>query len=777
MRKFEQYQDMIARLFPELGYLSDKKTLSRTVTFQVTDACNLACSYCYQINKGTRVMSFETAKKFVDDILSGEKGFREYISPEFSPALIVEFIGGEPFLQIDLIDQICDYLESRLIETMHPWATKHCYSICSNGTLYFDPKVQKFLHKHRNNLSFSVTIDGNKELHDSCRVFPDGRPSYDLAVAAAQDWMNRGYYMGSKITIAPGNLAYLYTAICHMIHLGYDEINANCVFEKGWEQHHATEFYWQLKDIADKFIDENLVEKIYCSLFVDTFFHPKDENDLQNWCGGTGSMLSCDPDGYLYPCIRYMESSLGTDQPPMRIGHVDTGIAQTACEKNCIECLNKIDRRTQSTDECFYCPIAEGCAWCFPAGTKIKTPYGQKNIEDILVGDIVLDGFGNTKAVVSNMSRVANSLMYVNACGVFPTLVTKEHPFYAKKVVKRIQNIPVYGDAEWVKAEDLQVADRIALPLHSFGDTDVNKRLAFILGLYLGDGWKTASNREKHPYRYYICCDKKKTDEVSKLFDDAGIQYSINHNRTVDEYNICITGQETLVSWLDDCGRYAKDKHLPKEVYNWNKESVSALLDGYFYADGNKDRDHQRYSTISKDLLFGIGDLVKALYHKPVYYTKKAYKEKGTIEGRSVNLSEAYTGSFKLDDGKRKGYEYDEAKNILWVNVRSYKGVPSEEETVYNLTVDETHSYIANEMLVHNCSAYNYQTFGTADKRATYICEMHKARALANVYYWNKWYRKTGNSKRMPLHCPESWALRIIPKEEFETLQKLAEEE
>ena len=46
MKHFEQYQDMIARLYPELTEESGVKNLSRNVTFQVTDACNLACTYC-----------------------------------------------------------------------------------------------------------------------------------------------------------------------------------------------------------------------------------------------------------------------------------------------------------------------------------------------------------------------------------------------------------------------------------------------------------------------------------------------------------------------------------------------------------------------------------------------------------------------------------------------------------------------------------------------------------------------------------------------------------
>lgn len=369
MRKYEQYSDQIARLYPpEKPKTEDgQRILTQSVTFQVTDDCNLACKYCYQTCRNKHRMSFETAKKFADLIISGDKGFAKYINPEKSPGLVVDFIGGEPFLEIELIDQICTYIMDRLIELNHPWAMKTKFSICSNGVLYRDEKVQAFLRKWANRLSFSVTIDGNKELHDSCRVFPDGAPSYDLAVDAATDWMSRGNYMGSKITIAPGNISFLYDAIKHMVELGYDEINANCVYEKGWETIHATVLYDQMKRISDYFLEQNFdfEHDFFCSLYNEDFFKPKDPDDLQMWCGGTGSaMLSCDPDGNVFPCIRYMGSSLGNDQEPYAIGDVDNGIGYCDCYKCRLDCLNSIDRRTSSTDKCFYCPIATGCSNC-----------------------------------------------------------------------------------------------------------------------------------------------------------------------------------------------------------------------------------------------------------------------------------------------------------------------------------------------------------------------------------------------------------------------------
>jgi len=367
-RKFTSFTDFIAKCYPDASEgsatMGPDRILTRTVTFQVTDKCNLACTYCYQINKSVRRMKFEDAKLFIDKLLSGEDGFSEYVSVKNSPGIVIEFIGGEPFLEVDLIDQIVYYFRLRTIELNHPWADKFCISICSNGVLYTDPKVQKFLQKNKDCISFSVTLDGNKELHDACRVFPDGRGSYDLAEYATQDWMNRGYYMGSKITISPDNLPYIYDALMHIVGLGYTEVNANCVYEAEWTDEQAGQLYHLMKKFADFMLSDNKYKLLDCSLYQSTLGHPKEETDLQNWCGGTGSMLSMDPDGWLFPCIRYMESSLGASRAPMRIGNVHTGLATCQKDKDCVACLNAIDRRTQSTDECFYCPIAEGCSWC-----------------------------------------------------------------------------------------------------------------------------------------------------------------------------------------------------------------------------------------------------------------------------------------------------------------------------------------------------------------------------------------------------------------------------
>lgn len=84
-------------------------------------------------------MDSETGKEFIDMLLLGTKGVKEYLGQ--IDGLILEFIGGEPFLAIDLIEELTDYLIDKMIELNHPFLDKYRISICSNGVLYFDPKV------------------------------------------------------------------------------------------------------------------------------------------------------------------------------------------------------------------------------------------------------------------------------------------------------------------------------------------------------------------------------------------------------------------------------------------------------------------------------------------------------------------------------------------------------------------------------------------------------------------------------------------------------------
>lgn len=363
----ESYHDAIYKLYHDPTYNSEDLNIIKVpqITFQVTDNCNLACTYCYQISKGKHVMPFEVAKNFIDLLLENNEQTQQYIDITGSYGIVLDFIGGEPFLEVDLIDQIVEYFQQATILKNHIWARNWRISISSNGTLYFNENVQKFIKKYSERLSLGISLDGNKDLHDACRKFPDGTGSYDLAAAAAYDYKyNLHRSLGSKITFSPENIQYASQAIKDFINFGFTDIHANCVFEEGWTIEHAKILYQQLKDIGDYLINNNLEEKICFSLFRHNSFIPIPlENDV-NFCGGNGKMLAIDYKGDIYPCVRYMESSLGQNIPPVIVGNVNKGFATTLQQQECIYCLKHITRLSQSTEECINCPIATGCAWC-----------------------------------------------------------------------------------------------------------------------------------------------------------------------------------------------------------------------------------------------------------------------------------------------------------------------------------------------------------------------------------------------------------------------------
>ena len=364
LHRNDSWNDFLGRLYLSYDMPHDEivRKRARVITFQVTEDCNLRCTYCYQGAKTKRKMTLETGKRIVDLILENNDKLDAYIASRDIAGVTLDFIGGEPFLEVELIDSIMDYFVERAFELQHPLATRFKISISTNGTLYFSEPVQRFIQKWHRHLSLSVSVDGNKALHDACRVFPDGSGSYDLALAAALDYRAKYGYIGSKMTIAPGNVAYIADAVGEMLDNGYSEIFLNCIFEEGWTIDHARTLYKQLKALADRLLATD--DPAYLSIFDDWIGHPMSEDDNQNWCGGTGSMLAFDPDGKAYPCIRYMPSSLNGQQPPLTIGNLEDGVC--VCERDCqTACmLNSITRRSQSTDACWNCPIASGCAWC-----------------------------------------------------------------------------------------------------------------------------------------------------------------------------------------------------------------------------------------------------------------------------------------------------------------------------------------------------------------------------------------------------------------------------
>lgn len=328
---------------------------AKSITFIVTKDCQLACKYCYLVGKNmSERMSWEIAKAAVDYILSRTD------DPDFNqPSVIWDFIGGEPFLEIDLIDKVCDYIKTEMYRLNHPWFNSYRFSFSTNGINYDSEKVQRYIAKNREHLSIGITIDGTERKHDLNRVYKNSENgSYKDVVRNIPLWLNQFPGSGTKVTISSADIPYICESVLHLYELGIRQVNINCVFEDVWNDGDDKLFEEQLVQLADAIIDNDLYNNHACSFFQEHLGHMLNcQRDNQNWCGA-GKMLSVDAVGNFYPCTRFAQYSL-RDKEAWVIGNIHDGI-----DKNKLRPFLTLDRCTQSTQECINCEVAEGCAWC-----------------------------------------------------------------------------------------------------------------------------------------------------------------------------------------------------------------------------------------------------------------------------------------------------------------------------------------------------------------------------------------------------------------------------
>lgn len=327
---------------------------SKNITFIVTKDCQLACKYCYLVGKTEKErMSWETAKTAIDYILDHEDDFKE-------ESVVWDFIGGEPFLEIELIDRICDYIKIEMYRRDHHWFNSYRFSFSTNGINYHTSKVQEFIKKNITHLSIGITIDGTKEKHDLNRIWKgEGeRGSYEDVVKNIPLWLQQFPNGGTKVTISSPDLPFVKDSVLHLYSLGIHEVNINCVFEDVWQDGDDIIFEEQLISLANAIIDNELYEDFACSFFMEKIGKPLDPiYDNMNWCGA-GKMLAVDARGNFYPCTRFAQYSL-RDKQEWVIGNIRNGI-----NKNLLRPFLTLNRKMQSTSECFNCDIANGCAWC-----------------------------------------------------------------------------------------------------------------------------------------------------------------------------------------------------------------------------------------------------------------------------------------------------------------------------------------------------------------------------------------------------------------------------
>lgn len=258
--------------------------IAKSITFIVTKDCQLACKYCYLVGKNEKErMSWETAKAAIDYILDHERD--EVFNTE---SVIFDFIGGEPFLEIELIDRICDYLKVEMFRRGHHWFNSYRFSFSTNGINYDSQQVQRFIKKNIEHLSIGITIDGTRRKHDLNRVWKHQaseaeRGSYDDVVRNIPLWLAQFPNGSTKVTISSADIPYICESVLHLYSLGIKEVNINCVFEDVWHEGDDVLLEQQLTQLADAIIDGGYYSEYVCSFFSENIGKPLDPvNDNQN---------------------------------------------------------------------------------------------------------------------------------------------------------------------------------------------------------------------------------------------------------------------------------------------------------------------------------------------------------------------------------------------------------------------------------------------------------------------------------------------------------------
>lgn len=313
---------------------------------------------------------------------------------------------------------------------------------------------------------------------------------------------------------------------------------------------------------------------------------------------------------------------------------------------------------------------------CCPAGTKIYTEQGYKNIEDVCVGDYVLTHNNRFRKVLNTMERTATSYYTLSAVGTNNQKFTANHPVYIYR----------NGEFKWVSIKDVVNGDYISFNVNQLETTtNYSDDYLWLLGRYIADGYKAHNNS------IVFCIGKEKAKEFESCAERVFPgRWKTRTRKGCTEYRIADKELK------DNCllfGVGAKNKVIPNEYLNLNKEQLKVLLDGYFSGDGHhrKNRNQIMYSTTSKNLFLSVQFAVAKVYGKIVSLNIR--------KPRKESQSFCYNGQFSLNDKYLRQKQID-GKLIGYVNgVKLY----NEPLNVFNIEVQEDNSYTADNIIVHNC--------------------------------------------------------------------------
>ncbi|MBU1255984.1 radical SAM protein [Patescibacteria group bacterium] len=189
-------------LTDEIELKKIRNRLNRTEIINIlylilTEGCNMACSYCFFEGGFTQrppinPMSIQTAKKAIDLFV---RCIDKY-DPNWDKVKMVNFYGGEPLLNSEVLIQSLDYLNTLKVNNKLPQTLRT--SLVTNGTI-MTPEIAKILAD--NEVEVGISIDGPSELHNQYRKTCSGKGTFDHAVKALKILQDHNVIVGISCTV------------------------------------------------------------------------------------------------------------------------------------------------------------------------------------------------------------------------------------------------------------------------------------------------------------------------------------------------------------------------------------------------------------------------------------------------------------------------------------------------------------------------------------------------------------------------------------------------
>ncbi|MDD7353725.1 MAG: thioether cross-link-forming SCIFF peptide maturase [Oscillospiraceae bacterium] len=335
---------------PMAGALKAKTSgVIKALCLHIAHTCNLNCSYCFASQgkyHGERaLMSYEVGKRALDFLVENS-GSRHNLE--------VDFFGGEPLMNFDVVKKLVEYARS-----IEKEKNKHFrFTLTTNGVLV-DDDVIDFANKEMSNVVLS--LDGRKEVHDRYRVDYAGNGSWEKIVPKFQKFVkergDKDYYMRGTFTHAnPDFLEDIKT----MLDLGFTQLSMEPVVAAADDPSALTE---EDKPIVEKQYEElaKLMLKRDKEGRPFTFYHYM--IDLKggpciykriSGCGSGTEYMAVTPWGDLYPCHQFV----GDEK--FKLGDIYNGVTNKSMQNEFASC--NVYARPDCAD-CwakFYC--SGGCA-------------------------------------------------------------------------------------------------------------------------------------------------------------------------------------------------------------------------------------------------------------------------------------------------------------------------------------------------------------------------------------------------------------------------------